>query len=282
MRIGEIRKSLAVIVPALLLGLVVAVGCEGSGGKRLNIGADVPEIAQDATMVDLEVIRADPGLLAESDEVLGALNRSLGNAGVGSSDIGSAVSFVINGRRVLMVEGAFDTEAVAKRLEDSGHAVRHIADAEVWSGDAGNVALLGPGRMALSYDFRTTERMIVQLEEGVTLDRSEAARAVLDRMSGNAYISFTARCELIAPGCRALGFSASGDGGSSGSFDLVSYHDTPETATQAQPILEGFASLEALFRDVTVSIEDRLFVASGEGDLAEIFRGAESDFRLTP
>ena len=248
----------------------------------MTIGGDVPEIAQDATMVDLEVIRADPGLLAEADEVLGALNRSLGNAGVGSSDVRSAVSFVINGRRVLMVEGTFETDDVAKRLEDSGHALRHIADAEVWSGDAGNVALLGPGQMALSYDFRTTERMIVQLEEGVTLDRSEATRTVLDRMSGNAYISFTARCEEIAPGCQALGFSASGGGGPNGSFDLVSYHDTPESATQARPVLEGFASLEALFRDVTVSTEGRLFVASGEGDLAEIFRGAESDFRLIP
>ena len=248
----------------------------------MTIVGDVPEIAQDATLVDLEVIRADPGLLAEADEVLSALNRSMGNAGVGSSDIRGAISFVINGRRVLMVDGSFDTEEVAKRLEDSGHAVRPIGDAEVWSGDAGNVALLGPGRMALSYDFRTTERVIVQLEEGVTLDRSEAARAVLDRMSGNAYISFTARCESIAPGCQALGFSASAGGGSSGSFDLVSYHETPETAIQAQPILEGFASLEALFRDVTVSTEGRLFIASGEGDLAEIFRGAESDFRLIP
>ena len=276
------KIRLASIVSVLLVSLAAAVGCGGSGGEKLTIGGDVPEITQDATLVDLEVIRADPGLLAEADEVLGALNRSLGNAGVGSSDVRSAVSFVINGRRVLMVEGSFETDDVAKRLEGSGHAVRHIGEAEVWSGDAGNVALLGPGRMALSYDFRTTERVIVQLEEGVTLDRSEAARAVLDGMSGNAYISFTARCESIAPGCEALGFSASGGEGPSGSFDLVSYHETPESAIQAQPVLEGFAALESLFRDVTVSTEDRMFIASGEGDLAEIFRGAESDFRLIP
>ena len=276
------KRSFAGIVSVLLVILIAVVGCGESGGQELTIGGDVPEIAQDATLVDLEVIRADSGLLAEADEVLGALNRSLGNSGVGSSEVRGAVSFVINGRRVLMVDGTFNTDEVAKRLEESGHAVRHIGNAEVWSGIAGNVALLGPGRMALSYDFRTTERVIGQLEEGITLDRSEAARAVLDGMSGNAYISFTARCETIAPGCQALGFSASGGGGTSGSFDLVSYHETPETATQARPILEGFASLEALFRDVTVSTEDRLFVASGEGDLAEIFRGAESDFRLNP
>jgi len=276
------KSSLAGLVAVLLVGLVAAMGCGGSDGEKLNIGGDVPEIAQDATMVDLEVIRADPGLLAEADEVLGALNRSLGNAGVGSSDVRSALSLVINGRRVLMVEGVFDTDEVAKRLEDSGHSVRRIADREVWSGDAGNVALLGPGRMTLSYDFRTTETVISQLEEGITLNRSEAARAVLDRMSGNAYLSFTARCEEIAPGCQALGFSASGSSGVSGSFDLVSYHETAETAIQARPVLEGFASLETLFRDVTVSIEDRLFIAAGEGDLAEIFRGAESDFRLVP
>ena len=144
----------------------------------------MPEIATDATMVDLEVIRGDPGLIGEAGEVLGALNRSLGNAGVGSSEVRSAVSFVVNGRRVLMVEGSFDIEEVAERLERSGHAVRNIADAEVWSGDAGNVALLGPGRMALGYDFRTIEAVIGQLEEGITLDRSEAARAVLDGMAG--------------------------------------------------------------------------------------------------
>lgn len=277
------KRSLAVIVLTLLLSLTAAVGCGGAGGgEKLTIGGDVPEIATDATMVDLEVIRGDPGLIGEAGEVLGALNRSLGNAGVGSSEVRGAVSFVANGRRVLIVDGSFDIEEVAERLERSGHAVRNIADAEVWSGDAGNVALLGPGRMALSYDFRTIEAVIGQLEEGITLDRSEAALAVLDRMDGNAYISFTARCDSIAPGCQALGFSASGSGGSTGSFDLVSYHESPETATEAQPVLEGFASLETLFRDVSVSIDDRLFVASGEGDLAEIFRGAESDFRLIP
>lgn len=272
------KSSLVSIVSVFLLGLVVSMACGDSGGEKVTIGGNVPQVAQDATMVDLEIIRADPGLLSEAVEILGALNRSLGNAGVGSSDVRSAISFVIDGRRVLMVDGYFETDDVAKRLEEGGHTVRRIADAEVWSGDAGNVALLSPGRMALSYDFRTIEAVIGQLEEGITLDRSEAARAVLDRMSGNAYISFTARCELIAPGCRALGFSASG----SGSFDLVSYHDTPETAAEAQPALEDFALLETLFQDVIVSTEDRLFVATGEGDLAEIFRGAESDFRLIP
>ena len=266
----------------MLVILIAVAGCGESVDQKLTIGGDVPETAQDATLVDLEVIRADSGLLSEAGEVLGALNRSLGNAGVGSSEVRSAISFVINGRRVLMVEGSFDTGEVAERLEGSGHAVRHIGNAEVWSGVAGNVALLGPGRMALSYDFRTTERVIGQLEEGITLDRSAAARAILDRMSGNAYLSITTRCEEIAPGCEALGFSASGSGGPSGSFDLVSYHETPETAIQARPILEGFASLESLFQDVTVSTEGRLFIASGEGGLAEIFRGAESDFRLNP
>ena len=276
------KSSLAGIVTALLLAFAATMGCGGEDGGRLTIGGNVPEVAQDATMVDLEAVRGDSGLLAEAGEVLGALNRSMGNTGVGSSDLRRAVSFMINGRRVLMVDGSFDTEEVAERLEENGHAVRRIADTEVWSGDAGNVALLAPGRLALGYDFRTVETMIVQLEEGITLDRSGAARAVLGRMGGDAYISFTARCETIAPGCQALGFSASGSGGSSGSFDLVSYHETQETAAQARTTLEGFASLETLFRDVTVSTEDQLFIAEGKGDLAEIFRGAESDFRLIP
>lgn len=276
------KRSFAGIVSVLLVIFIAVAGCGESAGQKLTIGGDVPETAQDATLVDLQVIRADPGLLSEVDEVLGALNRSLGNAGVGSSEIRGAVSFVIDGRRVLMVDGTFDTDRVAERLEEGGHTVRRIADTEVWSGGAGNVALLGPGRMALGYDFRTMEAMIGQLEEGLTLDRSEAARIVLDRMSGNAYISFTARCDKIAPGCQALGFAASGTGSSSGNFDLVSYHETADTANQAQPVLEGFASLETLFRDVTTSTEGRLFIASGEGDLAEIFRGAESDFRLIP
>ena len=248
----------------------------------MTIGGDVPEIATDATMVDLEVIRGDSGLIGEAGEVLAALNRSLGNAGVGSSDLRSAVSFVIDGRRVLMVEGSFDTEEVVGRLERSGHAVRRIADTEVWSGDAGNVALLGPGRMAISYDFRTLEKVIGQLEEEITLERSEAARAVLDRMHGNAYISITMRCELIAPGCESLGFSASGTGDSTGTFDLVSYHETADLAAEARSALENFTSAEALFKDAVNTIEDRLLIASGEGELSEVFRGAESDFRLIP
>lgn len=270
------------IAPVFLLGLAMAIGCGGEERVRLTIGGDVPGIATDATMVHLDVIRGDPGLLAEAQEVLGALNRSLGNAGVGSSEVRSAVSFVIDERRALMVDGGFDTEKVAERLEESGHALRRIADVEVWSGDAGNVALLGPGRMALGYDFRTMEAVIGHLEEGITLGRSEAAWAVLSRIKGNAYMSFTARCDTIAPGCQALGFSASRTVGSRGSFDLVSYHQSAESAIQAQPILEGFASLETLFRDVAISAEGRLFIATGEGDLAEIFRGAESDFRLIP
>lgn len=275
-------KTWAAIAPVFLLGLAVVMGCGGDERVPLTIGADVPATASDATMVHMEVIRGDVGLLSETDAVLGTLNRSLGNAGVGSSEVWSAVSFVIDGRRVLIVDGSFDTEEVAKRLEENGHAMRRIADAEVWSGDAGNVALLGPGRMALGYDFRTIEWVIGQLEEGVTLGRAEAARAVLDRMNGEAYISFTTRCDTIAPGCQALGFSASGTGGPEGSFDLVSYHQSGESAIQAQPILEGFASLETLFGNVSVSAEGRLFIAEGEGDLAEIFRGAESDFRLIP
>ena len=184
----------------LLLGLAAAMGCGGAGGgEKLTIGGDVPEIATDATMVDLEIIRGDPGLIGEAGEVLGALNRSLGNAGVGSSEVRGAVSFVVNGRRVLMVDGSFDIEEVAGRLERSGHAVRNIADAEVWSGDAGNVALLGAGRMALGYDFRTIEAVIGQMEEGITLDRSEAARAVLDGMGGTAYISFHGQVRTDRP-----------------------------------------------------------------------------------
>lgn len=276
------KSSLVSLVSVFLLGLIVSMACGDSGGEKVTIGGNVPLVAQDATMVDLEIIRADPGLLSEAVEILGALNRSLGNAGVGSSDIRSAISFVIDGRRVLMVDGYFETDDVAKRLEEGGHSVRRIADREVWSGDSGNVALLGPGRMTLSYDFRTTETVVSQLEEGITLDRSEAAMAVLDRIGGNAYISFTARCGEIAPGCQALGFSASGEDSQNGSFDLVSYHDTPENAIQARPVLDAFASLETIFRDVTVTTEDSLFVASGQGDLAEIFRGAESDFRLNP
>ena len=248
----------------------------------MTIGGDVPEIATDATMVDLEVIRGDSGLIGEAGEVLAALNRSLGNAGVGSSDLRGAVSFVVNGRRVLMVDGSFDIEEVAERLERSGHAMRRIADTEVWSGDAGNVVLLGPGRMALGYDFRTIEAVIGQLEEGLTLERSETARAVLGRMRGNAYISITMRCELIAPGCEALGFSASGTGNSTGTFDLVSYHETADLAAEARSALENFTSAEALFKNAVNTIEGRLLIASGKGELSEVFRGAESDFRLIP
>ena len=282
MRIPLAKRSLAGLALAFLLAGAVALGCGGSGGEELTIGGDVPEIAQDATLVDLEVVRSDPELLRATAELLGALNRSLGNTGVGSSEVERAVTFVVNNRRVLMVEGTFDTEDVTTRLEETGHSMRRIAGTEVWSGDAGNVALLESGRMALSYDFRTIETVIVQMEEGLTLGRVQAPMETLARMRGTAYISLTTRCENIAPGCRALGFSASGEGGTTGSFDLVSWYDTPEEAEAAAPSLEAFSTVESLFSDVSTGTEGRMFVAEGEGRLAEIFLGADSEFRLRP
>ena len=192
------------------------------------------------------------------------------------------MTFVVTDRRVILVEGTFDTEDVAKRLEDTEHGVRKIRDREVWSGDAGNVALLGSGRMAVSYDFTTIETVLVQLEDGRTLDQVEAAREVLDRVQGTAYISLTTRCAEVAPGCRALGFSASGQGSSTGTFDLVSWYDTEAEAAAAESSLAAFSTIEILFDSATTFTEGRMFTASGEGELAEIFRGADSEFRLRP
>ena len=271
-----------IVMTILLVGVVIA-GCGESGeGEKLTIGMDVPEIAQDATMIDLEAIRGDSELLKEAGEVLGALNRSIGNTGVGSSDLRNAVTYVVNDRRVLMVEGAFDTEDVATRLEETGHGVRKVRGTDVWSGDAGNVALLGPGRMVVSYDFTTTETVLVQLEEGRTLDQVEAAREVLQRVQGTAYISLTTRCEDVAPGCQALGFSASGQDSPIGTFDLVSWYGTASEAAEAESSLADFATIETLFSSATTATEGRMFTASGEGELAEIFRGADSEFRLRP
>ena len=206
MKNATLKRTLAGIVIGLLMVSIVAMGCGESGGEKLTIGGDVPEIAQDATLIDLEVIRGDSELLKETGEVLGALNRSLGNTGIGSSDLRSAVTFVVNDRRVILVEGAFDTEDVAKRLEDTGHGVRKIRDTEVWSGDAGNVALMGAGRMAVGYDFTTMETVLVQLEDERTLDQVGAAREVLDRVQGTTYISLTTRCEDVASRMPSLGF----------------------------------------------------------------------------
>lgn len=283
MSIGQLKKGVTGIVLVLLLGSIVAVGCgESGGGEPLTIGGDVPEIAQDAAMVDLEVIRGDSELVKEAGEVLAALNRSLGNTGIGSSDVGSAVTFVMNERRVLMVEGTFNTGDVAERLEATGHGVRRVEGSEVWSGDSGNVALLGSGRMAVSYDFTTIETVLTQLEDGRTLNGVEAARDVLESMQGTAYRSLTTRCEGVAPGCRALGFSASGQGDSTGMFDLVSWYDTVAEAQAAEPSLEAFATVEGLFRGVETATEGQMFVATGEGELAEIFLGVASEFRLRP
>ena len=279
---ATLKSSLAGIVVGLLMAGIVAMGCGGSGGEKLTIGEDVPEIAQDATLINLEAIRGDSELLKEAGEVLGALNRSLGNTGVGSSDLQSALTFVVNDRRVILVDGTFDAEDVAKRLEDTGHGVRKIRDTEVWSGDAGNVALLRSGRMAVSYDFTTIEIVLVQLEDGRTLDQVEAAREVLDRVQGTAYISLTTRCEDVASGCRALGFSASGQGSTTGTFDLVSWYDTEAEAAAAESSLAAFSTIESLFDSATTVTEGRIFTASGEGELAEIFRGADSEFRLRP
>ena len=283
---ATLKSSLAAIIVGLLMVSIVAMGCGGSGGgpggEKLTIGGDVPEIAQDASLIDLEAIRGDSELLKEAGEVLGALNRSLGNTGIGSSDLRSAVTFVVNDRRVILVEGAFDTEDVAKRLEDTGHGVRKIRDTEVWSGDAGNVALMGAGRMAVGYDFTTMETVLVQLEDGRTLDQVGAAREVLDRVQGTTYISLTTRCEEVAPGCRALGFSASGQGSPTGTFDLVSWYDTEAEAAAAESSLAAFSTIEILFDSATTVTEGRIFTASGEGELAEIFRGADSEFRLRP
>ena len=221
-------------------------------------------------------------LLKEAGEVLGALNRSLGNTGVGSSDVGRAVSFVMNNRRVLIVDGSFDTEEVATRLEETGHAVRSVEETDVWSGDAGNVALLGPGRLAMSYDFTTLESALSQLSAGRTLDLVEAAREVLERMGGTAYVSVTTRCESVAPGCQALGFSASGKGGPAGAFDLVSWYTSAAEAEAARRSFQEFVSTEGLFDEATALVEGQSHIAMGEGHPSEIFRGADSEFRLRP
>jgi hypothetical protein len=110
----------------------------------------------------------------------------------------------------------------------------------------------------------------------------ESAREVLDRVQGTAYISLTTRCEEVAPGCRALGFSASGQGSSTGTFDLVSWYDTEAEAAAAESSLAAFSTIEILFDSATTFTEGRMFTASGEGELAEIFRGADSEFRLRP
>ena len=275
-------KGLAVIVTVMFLGLMAAAGCGGPGEGELTIGQNVPEIAQDAAMVDLEVIRGDSELLKEAGEVLGALNRSLGNTGVGSSDVGRAVSFVMNNRRVLIVDGSFDTEEVATRLEETGHAVRLVEETDVWSGDAGNIALLGPGRLAMSYDFTTLESALSQLSAGRTLDLVEAAREVLERMGGTAYVSVTTRCESVAPGCQALGFSASGKGGPAGAFDLVTWYASVAEAEAARQSFQEFVSTEGLFDEATALVEGQSHIAMGEGHPSEIFRGADSEFRLRP
>ena len=81
MKNATLKRSLAGIVIGLLMVGIVAMGCGGSGGEKLTIGGDVPEIAQDASLIDLDLIRGDSELLKEAGEVLGALNRSLGNTG---------------------------------------------------------------------------------------------------------------------------------------------------------------------------------------------------------
>ena len=78
---ATLKRSLAGIVIGLLMVSIVAMGCGESGGEKLTIGGDVPEIAQDASLIDLEAIRGDSELLKEAGEVFGSVEPEPGKYG---------------------------------------------------------------------------------------------------------------------------------------------------------------------------------------------------------
>ena len=266
----------------MLAACFLTYSCGEPEPVALTVESDVPKDAQDVTFVDLEVIRGDAQLLEAADELIGALNRSLGNIGVGSSDLSRAVTFLMNGRRVIMVQGTFDLQDIGQRLEDTEHSTERVRDTEVWFGLAGNLAFLGPGHLAISDDFRSIEAMLNQLDDAQTFGAVEGVATVLDELQGRAYLSVTTQCEFVALGCRALGFSVASSVDASGSFDLISLFDSQEGAESGQATLEAFAMVETLFSGVSTRIEGPKFIASGDGNLSEIFRGTGSEFTLRP
>jgi hypothetical protein len=79
-----------------------------------------------------------------------------------------------------------------------------------------------------------------------------------------------------------LGFSASGKGGPAGAFDLVSWYASVAEAEAARGSFQEFVSTEGLFDEATALVEGQSHIAMGKGHPSEIFRGADSEFRLRP
>ena len=95
-----------VVVGFWALFLIGACNSE-SEPRDLAIDYDVPSSASIAILIDLEFIRST-GLTNDAIEELSeTFNRSLGNGGLGVSDVDTALSVLMNDKRIIIVEGEF-------------------------------------------------------------------------------------------------------------------------------------------------------------------------------
>ncbi|MEE9247585.1 MAG: hypothetical protein V3U79_02665 [Dehalococcoidia bacterium] len=270
------------ILALLILGLL-ALACGGSSEEAdLTIADAAPRDAEAVGLVDLRVIGEDQELALAADPVRKALNGSLANLGLGSSDLTGAMTFLVENNRVLVAQGPFDLEEISQRLADTGHLVMDVEGTEVWFGPIGNVAFLASNRIALTSDFSSLELMVSQLKEKRALGTSEAISSVLDALPPGFYTVVSGDCAFVAVGCRAIGMSFNKKDSTLSSFDFVAVFDSEAEVSASLQDLEAFVHLQGLFSNVASQMTGGRFMAHGEGNSVEIFDGLAVEFTLQP
>ena len=277
------KARYGVAVLALFILGLLALACGGSaGGADLTIADSAPRDAEAVGLVDLGVIGEDQELTLAAGSVRKALNRSLGNLGLGSSDLTGAMTFLLGNNRILVAQGPFDIEEIRQRLADTGHMVVDVEGTEVWFGPIGNVAFLASDRIALTSDFSSLELMVSQLKEKRALGSSEAISSVLDALPPGFYTVVSGDCGFVAVGCRAIGMSFNKKDSTLSTFDFVAVFDSEAEVGASLQDLDAFVGLQGLFANVTSQTAGERFIAHGEGNSVEIFGGLAIEFTLKP
>ena len=144
-------------------------------------------------MIDLKRFVETQSCLKEAGGGAGALNRSIGNMGIAVRPA-DAVTYVVNDRRVLMVEGTFDRED-GLQAGRKGSRGRKVRGTDVWKRDAGNVRCWDRG-VCVSTLYTTEPYGAVGRGAHWTRLR---LRGSAQRVQGTAYISLTTRCGAWLP-----------------------------------------------------------------------------------